>query len=62
MTYSELNKKEKWTKSEALKMMLYCLKTFKTMPSEKKINKAKIALQTSKYLYINKNYNINLLY
>jgi len=48
MTYSELNKKEKWTKSEALKMMIYCVKTLKMMPSEKKINKAKIALQTSK--------------
>lgn len=46
MTYSELNNKEKWTKSEALKMMLYCVNTLKVIPSKKKIIKAKNALST----------------
>jgi len=48
--YSELNRKEKWTKSEALKMMLYCVSTLKIMPSKRKILKAKNAMLKHKQL------------
>jgi len=48
MTYSDLNKKENWTKAEAFKMMIYCANTLKMVPSKNKISKAKKALSNCK--------------
>ncbi len=40
----DLNKKDKWTKQEALKVLIYCANTLKMIPSKTKIAKAKKAL------------------
>ena len=45
MTYSELNKKPKWTQKEALKMLIYCASTLRVLPSKSKIAKAKKSIK-----------------